>query len=77
MDQKKFEKILDRYLQGKANPEEKIIIDKWFHAIDEVPLNLSQSEQHHIKTKILEALQDHTADSKAFIFVALIYLSSR
>lgn len=66
MDQKEFEKILDRYLQGKANPEEKIFIDKWFHAIDEVPLNLPQSEQHRIKAKILQALQDQNVDSKPY-----------
>jgi transmembrane sensor len=61
MSKQSFEHLLDKYLQGKASPEEKKLVEQWYGLVgDDSQLPQSEAEWGDIKHKMWRAIQHHT-----------------
>lgn len=64
--------LIDKYLSGKATPEEKELLNKWYHSFNddavEVRLSGLQNEEQiaeRIKLRLLSTIQNNTKDKVA------------
>jgi ferric-dicitrate binding protein FerR (iron transport regulator) len=62
MKQTDFQQLLQKYLDGKATPEEARLIDRWFEAIGKSPEELEAVEEAPLADKLWKAIDRKTAE---------------
>jgi transmembrane sensor len=56
MDQKEFDRLLERYLQGNASESEKVLVDRWYHRITSSKISITRTESAEIRKRLQSVL---------------------
>ena len=62
-NKEKAEKIIDRYLSGKANAEERKLIDKWYYSF-ESKISRDQKTKEELEREMFQNIAIHIGQTE-------------
>jgi transmembrane sensor len=65
MDQKEFDRLLERYLQGDASESEKVLVDRWYHRITHSKISITRTESAEIRKRLQSVLHANKSKSSS------------
>jgi transmembrane sensor len=70
MDQKEFDQLLERYLQGNASESEKVLIDRWYHRIPDSIILITRAESAEVRKRLQTVLDANKSKTGSEIGVS-------